>query len=240
MTDTVGGALAAGAGVGLLLSIAAILFSWIPRSFAKGGPMLEVERMQLEQQVEQAKAQGQPPPETPVEYTPQQIRVEMNKEMIFLMPPMVLAGLWLVMCTRIFAVRDMWDIALGQAWMAGFLGSLLGALVGGFIVWLVRILGTLAFGREAMGMGDVHLMFAVGAVVGSGPVIVAFFLAPFFGIIVALYMLLVGKRREVPYGPYLSLATAFVLLAYHPIARYLRPGIEGMLFILQRIFAGLA
>ena len=69
-------------------------------------------------------------------------------------------------------------------------------MVGGFVVWLTRILGTLAFGRVAMGLGDVHLMFGVGAIIGAGAATVAFFIAPFFGIALAIYMLLTGKRRE--------------------------------------------
>ena len=85
----------------------------------------------------------------------------------------------------------------------------LGGMVGGFTVWMTRILGTLGFGRVGMGRGDTDLMFAVGAVLGAGPAVVAFFLAPFFGILVALYTWLVNKQREIPYGPYLSLAAAF-------------------------------
>ncbi len=51
---------------------------------------------------------------------------------------------------------------------SGLLGAALGALVGGLVPWLTRILGTLGFRRVAMGLGDVHLMFGVGAVVGAG------------------------------------------------------------------------
>jgi hypothetical protein len=40
-------------------------------------------------------------------------------------------------------------------------------------------------------------------------------------------MFVVGKRRELPYGPYLSLGTAFVMIYYCPIAEYLRPGLSG-------------
>ena len=46
--------------------------------------------------------------------------------------------------------------------VAGFLGSLWGYFVGCGIVWATRILGTLGFGKEAMGMGDVPLMGAAG------------------------------------------------------------------------------
>ena len=92
---------------------------------------------------------------------------------------------------------------LAHNWLAGMLGALLGALIGGFVVWLTRILGTLGFGRVAMGLGDVHLMFGVGAIIGAGAATIAFFIAPFFGIAIAIYMLLTGTRRELPYGPYL-------------------------------------
>jgi leader peptidase (prepilin peptidase)/N-methyltransferase len=101
---------------------------------------------------------------------------------------------------------------------------------------LTRILGTLVFGREAMGMGDVHLMAAVGACLGAGAATVAFFLAPFFGLVLAVYLLATGTKRELPYGPYLSLATAFVMLFYCPIAAWLAPGLAGLRFVLGRLF----
>ena len=75
-------------------------------------------------------------------------------------------------------------------------------------------------------------MFGVGAVIGAGPATVAFFLAPFFGILIALYSFLARTRRELPYGPYLSLATAFVLLFYRPIADYLGPGLQNVVLLL--------
>jgi leader peptidase (prepilin peptidase)/N-methyltransferase len=78
-------------------------------------------------------------------------------------------------------------------------------------------------------------MVAVGAVLGAGPVTVAFFLAPFFGLLTTLYMLLARKGRELPYGPYLSLATAFVMLFYCPIAAYYGPNLT---WIISRFFGG--
>ena len=108
------------------------------------------------------------------------------------------------------------------------MGAVLGALAGGMVVWLARILGTLAFGRVAMGLGDVHLMFGIGAIIGAGPAVLAFFIAPFVGLAVGLWGLLTHKRHELPYGPYLSMAAAAVLLVYDPVAEYLRPGFIGL------------
>jgi hypothetical protein len=56
--------------------------------------------------------------------------------------------------------------------------------------------------------------------------VLAFFLAPFFGILMALYIWLFSKYREIPYGPYLSLASAFVMIAYCPIAQHFAPGLQ--------------
>jgi leader peptidase (prepilin peptidase)/N-methyltransferase len=95
---------------------------------------------------------------------------------------------------------------------AGLLGSLFGYFVGCAVVWATRVLGTLGFGKEAMGLGDVHLMGAAGAVVGPVMVIIAFFIAPFFGLGWALFQMLFKKIRQIPYGPFLSLAVLTVMI----------------------------
>lgn len=94
----------------------------------------------------------------------------------------------------------------------GLLVSLAGLLVGGGIVWAVRIVGHWALGREAMGFGDVILMALVGSVIGWQPVLVVFFLAPVCAIAVIIFSFLTGKAREFPYGPWLSMAAILLLL----------------------------
>jgi leader peptidase (prepilin peptidase)/N-methyltransferase len=215
-------ALAAGGAVGLLLSLLLLRLGKLPLSFAGGGPLLDIERAEHDRQTAAALEEGAEQPPAPPEYTPRQIRAEMRKEMLFLVPPLFCAFVWMLLTWQGGPLHRQWDALLQHRWLGALLGSALGGLVGGFLVWLTRILGTLAFGREAMGMGDVDLMAAVGAVLGPGPAIIAFFIAPFFGLAVAVYLFFAG-RRELPYGPYLSLATAAVMLFYRPIAEYLSP-----------------
>jgi leader peptidase (prepilin peptidase) / N-methyltransferase len=173
----------------------------------------------------------------PKEFTRADINREIRKEMVFLMPPLMLGIAAFALVTFSPATGTAWERFIHQHdWISGFLGSLLGAMIGGFVVWFWRIFGSLAFGREAMGMGDVDLMFGVGAVIGAGAATVAFFIAPFFGIALAIYMYVVGKRRELPFGPYLALGTAFVMIYYCPIAAYLQPGLTGLASILFQRF----
>ena len=222
-TGPVGAAMAVGGGAGLLVSLLLWWRGWIPSSFADGGPLMEIERAELDREIERAKKEGRTlsPEEAAVpEYTRPQIRAEIRKEMVFLLPPLALAAVSGLLVVLLPAVRHGWEGVTSVNWASALLGSLLGLLVGGFTVWLTRILGTYGFGREAMGMGDVHLMAAVGAVIGAGASVVTFFVAPFFGLVLAIYLLLTGKRREIPYGPYLSMGTAFVMLFYCPIASY--------------------
>jgi leader peptidase (prepilin peptidase)/N-methyltransferase len=221
-------ALAVGAAIGLFISIFLRSNNILKGSFVEGGPMLEVEKAKLEKA-------GESVDDAP-QYTPKQTRAEMRKEMKFLFPPLALGMISLAMAWRLPIVAHFWAHLLLHQWVGGLLGSILGLLVGGFVVWLTRILGSIGFGREAMGMGDVDLMAAVGAVLGPGSATVAFFLAPFFGILLVIYMLLTGKKRELPFGPYLSLATAFVMLFYCPIADYLSPGITSIGEMLSRLW----
>ena len=140
-------------------------------------------------------------------------RREMLVELLFLLPCLVLMVAGFLIGKTFTVSPPTILIAIGS--------SFTGYLVGGGIVWGIRILGSLAFGREAMGMGDVHLLAAVGATIGWIDPIFIFFTAAFVGLAwVALSLLLsafVKKiQRELPYGPHLAVAT-LVVLFLHPV-----------------------
>jgi leader peptidase (prepilin peptidase) / N-methyltransferase len=229
-------AMAAGGGVGLLISLVLLRLGKLPLSFADGGPMLEVDKNEHAKAKKEAAANGGSQPAEPREYSAKEIRAEIRKEMLFLLPPLFCAFVWMLLTFTFDPLHRAWDALLGVRWVSAALGSVLGGLVGGFVVWLTRIAGSLFFGREAMGMGDVDLMAGVGVVLGAGSATIAFFLAPIFGLTFAIYLWLTGKR-EVPYGPYLSLATAVVMLFYCPIAQYLEP-LHELIPIAQRAIWG--
>ena len=70
-----------------------------------------------------------------------------------------------------------------------------------------------------MGLGDVHLMGAAGTVIGPVWVVLAFFIAPFFGILWAIYQAIFVKKRQIPYGPFLSAAVFVVIIFYDGIRK---------------------
>lgn len=110
----------------------------------------------------------------------------------------------------------------------GLAVSLSGIVVGASIVWLVRTVGFWALKREAMGDGDIYLMAMIGSFLGWQATVVVFFLAPLCALAVAFVMLPFQRAREIPYGPYLSLAALLVLFAF----RYVWPPFESGLFSL--------
>lgn len=218
-------AAALGGGLGLLLSLFLLKRGIIQQSFAEDQPLLEKDRELL------------PENQRPEAWPAWRIRREIRLEMLFLIPPCLLAGTAVLLVQAIPELGQLWARFSSQSMVSGFLGSLWGALVGGMIVWFFRIAGSYGFGREAMGLGDVHLMFGVGAVIGAGATTVAFFLAPAAGLLIALVQWLNRGRREIPYGPYLSLATYVVLLFYTPIALYLAPGMQGLLWAVEELIS---
>ncbi len=147
-------------------------------------------------------------------------RREVIKELAFVLPPaigMILGG-WLGPTGAVD--WPWWVLVLG--------GVVLGYLVGAALVWGTRILGTLLFGKEAMGLGDVHLLAAIGAVLGPGETVPVFFIAPFFGLAAAMLMfglssMLKKHFQPIPYGPYLAGAAVVVMIWREPIIGFLRP-----------------
>jgi len=149
-------------------------------------------------------------------------RLEMLKEVNFLLPIAIgaFAAFKLYKNVPQFAY---WWIDFSQApVIAGLGGSLWGYFIGCMVVWVTRILGTFAFGREAMGLGDVHLMGAAGAVLGFWPIVVAFFVAPFFGLAWAIFCMFFKKMRQIPYGPFLSIGLFVVMILHDAVTNWLQ------------------
>ncbi len=162
-------------------------------------------------------------------------RREILREVVFLAPAILLAVAAHAAVTHVEGIRTVWENLNAEAHSGRFArhfaalqAAVFGYLIGGLCVWGTRILGTLGFGREAMGLGDVHLLAAVGAATGWIVPTLAFFLAPFFGLLWALHLFLGRKQRELPYGPWLAAATAAVMIFYDGIIEFLTSGAPGL------------
>jgi leader peptidase (prepilin peptidase)/N-methyltransferase len=206
-------ALAIGAALGLLISFILTRTGVLTRSYAE-----------WEAAVVQAEADG-------IELDPEEmdinVRLEMWREILFLLP----IGLFALIAGYLVRAggpcEESWQQVLSEhKWLTGLLGSVYGFMIGGAVVWITRILGSLVFGREAMGLGDVHLMAAVGAMLGWQSPTIAFFVAPFFGLGWAIARLVLHRTREIPYGPFLSLGTVVVMLMQDPIVEYFQQAFQ--------------
>ncbi len=91
----------------------------------------------------------------------------------------------------------------------GFVESLRGAFVGGAILFLIAKVGTWVFRREAMGLGDVKLLAAIGAFFGPWGAAFVLGLSSVFGSLIGIAIVIQKKRAmglRMPYGPYISIA----------------------------------
>ena len=80
------------------------------------------------------------------------------------------------------------------------------------IMYGLKLIGNYLFKRESMGDGDIKLMGLIGLVLGFKEAILCIFASAYLGLPYALYVTLSKKEnKELPFGPFLSLA-AFILL----------------------------
>lgn len=103
--------------------------------------------------------------------------------------------------------------------------SFLGVISGGGAIYMMGLLGTIAFKKEAMGGGDVKLMGAIGAFLGWKLTILAFFIAPFFGAIFGLIIKAKQDKSVIPYGPFLALGAVIAIFFGEGIVQYLFYGL---------------
>jgi prepilin signal peptidase PulO-like enzyme (type II secretory pathway) len=114
-------------------------------------------------------------------------------------------------------------VPIGAAGRTGLVTAMVGLVASGGLVWAVRLIGTAALRREAMGFGDVTLMMMVGTFLGWQACLIAFFLAPFAALLIGVAQFILRRDDVIPYGPFLCLASAGVVVAWAPIWMWAQP-----------------
>ncbi|PYS51093.1 MAG: prepilin peptidase [Acidobacteria bacterium] len=101
-------------------------------------------------------------------------------------------------------------------WSASLFGAALGALAGGGSLWLIGWLWERLRGVEAMGLGDVKMMFMVGAYLGWRLTILTIFLGVLTGSIAGVGLMAKRKERDMqmqlPFGIFLGIGSILALL----------------------------
>ena len=195
------GALALGAAIGLALSLVLLRTGVLKRSYeGAAGDTVVIEE-----------GQSNKPDAADPHFNH---RLESLREIVFLAPIILFAIAAYYVIGR-GGGANWWRDLIEIPAVCGFFGSLFGYFVGCGVIWAIRILGTLGFGKEAMGLGDVHLLGAAGAVIGPWMVIVAaIFVAPFSGLAWAAVQMFSKKTHEIPYGPHLSVGVLCVMIGH--------------------------
>jgi leader peptidase (prepilin peptidase)/N-methyltransferase len=129
-------------------------------------------------------------------------------------------GLGVALVARVL-VPNLYGVAsLGgghaPAWLLSLGGAVLGALAGGGFLWLVGWLWERARGVEAMGLGDVKMMFMVGAFLGWPLTMLTIFVGVFTGSVAGVAAMARRGERDMqmllPFGIFLGLGSLVSLL----------------------------
>lgn len=122
----------------------------------------------------------------------------------------------------------------GPAWswlphgtvLSGVANSVIGLLVGTWLLRAVRFLASRGLRREALGLGDADLMMLVGAFLGWQAVVVGFFAGAICAIGIAVISVLIFRDDSLPFGPGLAAGSILVACTWH----WLGPNIAVLLF----------
>jgi leader peptidase (prepilin peptidase)/N-methyltransferase len=109
-------------------------------------------------------------------------------------------------------------------WAASLIGAGLGALIGGGSLWLMGWTWEKLRGIEAMGLGDVKMMFMVGAYLGWRLTILNIFLGVLSGSLIGIVLMLRQGKRDMqmllPFGVFLGIGAVAALLVGAPIVEW--------------------
>jgi leader peptidase (prepilin peptidase)/N-methyltransferase len=109
-------------------------------------------------------------------------------------------------------------------WGASLTGAALGALIGGGSLWLMGFIWQKLRGVEAMGLGDVKMMFMVGGFLGWRLAILTIFVGVFSGSLIGIAVMMRSGNRNMqmmlPFGIFLGAGAIASLLIGHQIVEW--------------------
>lgn len=101
-------------------------------------------------------------------------------------------------------------------WVVSLAGALFGALIGGGSLWLVGAIWKALRGVDAMGLGDVKLLFGIGALFGWRWTILTIFIGAFTGALAGVIVLSRQKDKDlqmqIPFGIFLGIGSIVAML----------------------------
>lgn len=113
-----------------------------------------------------------------------------------------------------FEIGIIFTFIYGLSNVAISINMLLGMLAGGGIFLGITLLGGLIYGKEAMGLGDVKLMGALGLYFGLTNIIIIALVSFLIGAILSVILLATKIRKMdqyIAFGPFIVLATFIVI-----------------------------
>ena len=102
--------------------------------------------------------------------------------------------------------------------------SLIGAVLGFGILFVISFAYYFITKREGLGGGDVKLLAVVGAFLGYKAILPVIFLSSILGSIIGLTVMLIkkeGLRYAIPFGPFIAVGTIVMIFFYNLIFKIL-------------------
>ncbi|HRY82363.1 MAG TPA: prepilin peptidase [Candidatus Moranbacteria bacterium] len=109
---------------------------------------------------------------------------------------------------------------LGNPKVEPWAGDVYSSVLAAFLAFVFFFLLSVGSKEKWMGMGDAYLVIFLGLILGFPEILLALFLAFFFGAVYGIIMLALKKKKmksQVPFAPFLVLGTFVALLFYTPI-----------------------
>jgi leader peptidase (prepilin peptidase) / N-methyltransferase len=101
-------------------------------------------------------------------------------------------------------------------WAISLIGAILGGIAGGGSLWLFGKIWKILRKVDAMGLGDVKMMFAVGALLGWQLGLFSIFLAAFTGAVAGIFVIFKQKEKDfqaqIPFGIFLGIGSIIAIL----------------------------